>query len=212
MQLKCIYETKSPSSLGSAAGAEAVERSNTGTLGLTESEIKQAIVKRLSETTAEEVVSTYFHTIHTWFPFISQDNFSWRLPGDLQESSAELSLLLLAMLLISSIPVCENEQLKVEIPPHSNELYRLSKSSLAILEAMGQNSLDLVHVRILLILFEMGHGLYPAAYISIGALVRSADALDVYAKCDVWRLYSQTEDDYIEECKQTWRGILILDR
>jgi hypothetical protein len=38
------------------------------------------------------------------------------------------------------------------------------------------------------------------------------DALVVFAESNAWQFHSATEDEYQEECKQTWRGILIMDR
>jgi hypothetical protein len=77
--------------------------------------------------------------------------------------------------------------------------YLLMKSWVAVLEGLGLQSLDFLHARVLIVLFEVVHGIAFAAYISIGALFRAADVL------------SKGQEDKEEYC-QTWRGILILDR
>lgn len=50
-----------------------------------------------------------------------------------------------------------------------------------LLEAAGLNSLDLIRSRLVLTLFEVGHGLYPAAFISFGAVVGATEAFNDYS-------------------------------
>jgi len=74
------------------------------------------------------------------------------------------------------------------------------------------NSLLIVQSRILVTLFEVAHGLYPAAYISIGTTVRAVDAFQVrpeggFAPSKV--LDGGAKGD---EMLLIWGGILILDR
>ena len=59
-------------------------------------------------------------------------------------------------------------------------MYFSVKSSIALLEGAGFNSIDLVYSRLLITLFEIVHGFHPAAYLSIAATVRAVDALSVY--------------------------------
>jgi len=61
-------------------------------------------------------------------------------------------------------------------------------------------------------LFEVAHGFYPAAYISIGATVRAADALEIHPVAETSPSYSLDDDEKREETVLTWCGILILDR
>jgi hypothetical protein len=90
-------------------------------------------------------------------------------------------------------------------------LYILVKSSIAIVEAANINSLEIVQSRLLVSLFEFGHGM-PAAFISIAATVRAAVAIglnetikdpckDVSADCSK-----------LEEGLRVWWGIVMLDR
>lgn len=86
------------------------------------------------------------------------------------------------------------------------------KSFLGLLDALGKNTLSLLQARLLVVLYEMGHGLYPAAYISIGAIVRAADALEVRADAKASMLRDQTDEEFSLEVTYLWRGILLLDR
>lgn len=61
-------------------------------------------------------------------------------------------------------------------------------------------------------LFEVAHGFYPAAYISLGATVRAADALEVHPVIDISPLHHSNDETKRIETVLTWCGILILDR
>lgn len=92
-------------------------------------------------------------------------------------------------------------------------MYLSSKSWLALLEGLGLNSIDLVNSRLLITLFEVVHGFYPAAYLSIAATVRVADALSIYKSQDASLSRSS---DLIGKEKEViikmWCGIMIVDR
>jgi hypothetical protein len=91
-------------------------------------------------------------------------------------------------------------------------LYLYSKNSINLAEGLGINSFLIVQSRIFVNLFEVAHGFYPAAYISIGATVRAADALEIHPWTDTWPSHSLNDGAEQEETVRTWCGILILDR
>ena len=91
-------------------------------------------------------------------------------------------------------------------------MYLYIKSSLASAEGLGINSFMIVQSRILVTLFEVGHGFYPAAYISIGATIRAADALEIRPWADASPSPSPNEEEKREETILIWCGIIILDR
>jgi hypothetical protein len=91
-------------------------------------------------------------------------------------------------------------------------LYLYTKSSITSTEGFGINSFLIVQSRILVTLFEVAHGFYPTAYISIGATVRAADALEVHPGADASPSHSLDDGANQEERVLTWCGILILDR
>ena len=93
-------------------------------------------------------------------------------------------------------------------------MYLSSKSWLALLEGAGLNSINLVNSRLLITLFEVVHGCYPAAYLSIAATVRAADALSIYNTEDASLSHSSymINNKQREEISELWCGIMILDR
>jgi hypothetical protein len=78
----------------------------------------------------------------------------------------------------------------------------------------GAMSCRLLQAQILLVLFEIGHAIYPAAYLSIGACARYGTALGVDASLrpDFQLQNSSIERLNIEERKRAWWMVLILDR
>jgi hypothetical protein len=94
----------------------------------------------------------------------------------------------------------QNEASQDRLPHALQSSYLSLRSWIAVFEGRGPNSLDFLHARALLALFEISHGIFPAAYISIGSLFRAADTLSIRRE--------NQKSDYSE----TWQSILILDR
>jgi hypothetical protein len=97
-------------------------------------------------------------------------------------------------------------------PSEFKSLYLYTKSSTTSTEGLGINSFLIGQSRILVTLFEVAHGFYPGAYISIGATVRAADALEIHPGPDAPPSPSLDDGAKQEEIVLTWCGILILDR
>ncbi|THD00156.1 hypothetical protein EYZ11_000347 [Aspergillus tanneri] len=118
---------------------------------------------------------------------------------------SDFSLLTLCMALVCKVPVDR------EIPLPTQSLYALLKSFVALLEAMGTISLEMLQCRLLLTIFEIGHAMYPSAYISTAANIRAAVTLGIGATCeDLRKVFPDPQK--AEEARQTWRGIVITDR
>jgi hypothetical protein len=87
------------------------------------------------------------------------------------------------------------------------------KQELTVLENQGYISLGLLQAAILLAVYEMGHSIYPAAYLSVGRCINIAHVMGLHnrksapqaiAKPNFW---SETE-----ELTRVWCAILVLDR
>ena len=148
------------------------------------------------------VAEIYFNGIHNWLPVVSRSEFYQCLPSLFVSPRAELSLLCLSMALVNLFPPSEDI--------HSDEgkfdmLYTLLKTSIARLEAADINSLEVVQGRLLVTLFELGHGL-NGAYISIAALSRAAAAIGVHESINA------PQSAKSEERLRVWWGIVMLDR
>jgi hypothetical protein len=152
------------------------------------------------------IADKYFNTIHLWMPVLSDTRFLERLPRTFLEPQADVSLLNLSMALVTIVPAGSNVSIS------TSPLYTLVKSSIAILEAANIHSLEVLQSRLLLSLFEVGHGIDPAAYITIGATARAAAAIGVNFKSH--RRSSPARVPLVDSDEQlcVWWAIVILDR
>ena len=175
---------------------------------LTPPHIEEIIARRVLDiignyTIAQESFIKYFNTVHSWFPVISQKRLQERLPGIWKKPCADFCLLSLCISLITMHPDGP------ELPNRMRSIYTMIKSSVGALDAIGTNSLELFQCRLLITLFELVHGLYPAAYVSIGAVSRAGVALGVHEKSYQMKHGDQEE---AEEARCVWRGIVVIDR
>lgn len=155
----------------------------------------------------EAMVATYFRTINTWLPVILEDFYYDQISqARVQSAPSDLSLLTLCMFLVCAIPV------DGEIPMQTRALYTQIKSFTAMLEALGTNSLRMLQCRLLLTIFEVGHAMYPAAYISAGASVRAAVTIGANASSSEQLVKVFGDQWQAQEARRTWKGIVITDR
>lgn len=156
----------------------------------------------------EDATALYFRTIHTWFPIVSEAAYRTKLSRLRVQTAAapsDLSLLILCVALVCKEPV------DGELPPLARSQYASLKSFVALLEAMGLNTLQMLQSRALLTIFEVGHAMYPAACISATANTCAATALGINATDEkLHTLYQNSKT--AEEARQTWRGIVITER
>ncbi|KAJ5119131.1 hypothetical protein N7476_011485 [Penicillium atrosanguineum] len=150
--------------------------------------------------------ATYFQTIHTWLPIISESLYFSRLSqARVGSAPADFSLLTLSMFLVCQAPVAG------EISPRTRSIYVQIKSLYSMVETVGIISLDMLQCRLLITIFEVGHAMYPAAYISAGANVRAAVALGAN-KASYKQLESVLSHERTEEAQMTWQGLVMVDR
>lgn len=71
---------------------------------------------------------------------------------------------------------------------------------------MGKESLAMLQSRLLVTIFETGHAIYTAAYISAGANVRAAVSLGA------GQAHKKPQDPRAAEAHLTWLGINMADR
>lgn len=103
------------------------------------------------------------------------------------------------MALINSIPAAKDK------PDTLSPLYALLKTSIAMIEAANINTLDVIRARLLVSLFEVGHGI-PAAYMSLAATARAA------AMIRINQTINDISSSQREEGLRVWWGIVMLDR
>lgn len=114
------------------------------------------------------------------------------------EPQACYVLLTLSMALIVTNPSLHGTSIQTP-------LYAAVRAGIGLFESAGEFSVDLVRTKLLLALFEFSHGIEPAAYVSIGDVVRTAAATGVNSR-------ACAEKVTFEEDLRLWWGIVTLDR
>ncbi|KAL7807626.1 hypothetical protein V8C26DRAFT_314571 [Trichoderma gracile] len=142
----------------------------------------------------------FFASVHEWMPIVSRIQFLANLVSWLTHKRAELFYLILAMRLSS-------EQVSNPRTP----LYQATKYLQFRLEHSGVLSLQVIQASVLVALYEIGHGVYPSAFLSIAECARYATALGIDRSilCRDLSGISWTE---LEERRRVWWSILVLDR
>ncbi|KAL6854528.1 N-terminal binuclear Zn cluster-containing/DNA binding domain-containing protein [Trichoderma novae-zelandiae] len=142
----------------------------------------------------------FFRSVHTWMPIISKPQFGANLLNRLTYKRAELFLLVLSMKLCCARETTSNKA-----------LYETVKLLHFKMETSGVLSVLVLQAAILIALYELGHSIYPAAFLSVGSCARYATALGIDKSI---LLSSSAKVEWIEEeeCRRIWWAILVLDR
>lgn len=117
------------------------------------------------ENTIINIAHEYFNTIHLWLPIVSKKRMDTGL--SVQNAGPDLAMLFLAMKLITA-PASDRT---------NNALYKTAKEFLSKLESGGALSLRILQAMVLVAMYEYGHAIYPAAWMTVGSCVRYCDIL-----------------------------------
>lgn len=152
------------------------------------------------------IARLYFERVHSFFPFISNKNFYGHFPPAYAPPNPISTILIACMKLVSWSP--KDDPTK---DPKSPSYFAI-KRTLVETDIAGVWSLQLLQATILLSLYEMGHAIYPAAYISVGACIRYALALGINESLTVNFNSPGVMPLEQEEKRRAWWAVLILDR
>ncbi|KIM97046.1 hypothetical protein OIDMADRAFT_44475 [Oidiodendron maius Zn] len=148
--------------------------------------------------------SKFFEHIHSWMPFISKKRFHEFYLRPSFQSRPDAALLLLALKLITTLPPTSPRNPRTA-------MYHATKHFYLEVEGSNHFSIPVLQAGVLLALYELGHAIYPAAYLSIGACARYAHALgiNISGAMNTRRVLTLVE---VEERRRVWWAIIILDR
>lgn len=150
-------------------------------------------------------VKSYFFSAATWMAMVSKLGLQQDIgrPGSLEP---DVSLLILSMKLV-------NERLPGGQQTPRSPLYALTKRFFSNVESGGIGSIHLLQAGILITLYEIGHCIYPEAYLSIGHCGRLGQAIGLHDTAGIPQLSLEPESwDEMEERRRVWWAIFILDR
>ncbi|KAL4964255.1 uncharacterized protein BDV14DRAFT_78055 [Aspergillus stella-maris] len=151
------------------------------------------------------VTDEFFTTVHLWMPIISKQRFYDVCLRHDSHTRGDVVLLLLAMRLIVKTPVQD---------PRIGDYDRVKRFHQRV-EGSGALSVLVLQANIFIALYELGHGLYPTAYMTIGACARYMYALGINGtssrnvNMNPPRPMSLVD---VEERRRTWWAVVILDR
>ncbi|KAM0335376.1 hypothetical protein ACHAQA_000421 [Verticillium albo-atrum] len=189
-------------------------------------EIPEEVLAQLGETAEiQHAINEYFVTIHTWLPIISKSRM--QNGHSLLEGGSDLAMLFLAVKLVTTIPL-------PSIAAADHYIYLSAKRFVLSLEHGGTPSIMVLQSMVLIAIYEYSHGIYPAAWTTIGACARYADFLglpnvqessillnNVVRHPDFPQYAAfvmdlngieQTTWVELEERRRTWWAIVVLDR
>ncbi|KAI9806570.1 MAG: hypothetical protein M1833_003757 [Piccolia ochrophora] len=169
--------------------------------------VSQDIVDMLGDDhSIHKSVEQYFCTTHTWLPIVSKVRMKQRLSNPLKEPGADIALLFLTMKLVIQYPDAQLDMSQIE-------LYTAAKRFYLLVETAGIFTVQLLQASVLLTVYEIGHAIYPAAYLSIAHSARVGHALGIHDRKGVPQMLNQpgtwTE---LEERGRLWWAILVLER
>jgi hypothetical protein len=133
-------------------------------------------------------------------PIVSQRWLTRNMVNPLWEAGPDLALLFLCMKLIISKP-------QDGIESSQNPIYGSAKRFLALLEAAGTVSLIVLQAALLIVWYEYGQAIYPAAWISAGWCVRYGTLLGINNHAESTQILGRPVRIYISP--STKRPILI---
>ncbi|KAL7948002.1 hypothetical protein V8C42DRAFT_351869 [Trichoderma barbatum] len=150
-----------------------------------------------------EIADCYFNTIHSWLPFIWKRKICQLTAAVDMHADPEIAILLVAMKMSTEVA----DSLS------GNWLCRTVKGYLVSLEDSGLLTLGVLQAAILITIYEIGHGIYPAAYMSIGRCARLGHVMGLHGRRSISKLFKHpTSWGETEEIRRTWFAVLILDR
>lgn len=153
------------------------------------------------------VAKQYFENFHESLPFISKKLFYGHLMNTSPQPRADLTLLLLCMKLITWLPSESSDESRPRTPD-----YLTAKRLLVEAEVAGMMTLQVLQAMILVSIYELGHAIYPSAYLSIGACARYGLALGIDAQKASGIIDSSSTMLEQEEKRRAWWAIVVLDR
>lgn len=163
--------------------------------------LSRQILKLLGDDSQiRNVASQFFDNTHPFMPFISKKLFYERHINPLARPRTDISLLCLCMKIFSEF---NNDP--------QTQVYVLAKHYIVEIEVAGTFTLQTLQAHLLIAIYELGHGIYPSAYLSIITCAARGIALDLEKE-----LTDCTTSEFTwverEERRRVWWAIIILER
>ncbi|KAI0179020.1 hypothetical protein GGR52DRAFT_579071 [Hypoxylon sp. FL1284] len=152
------------------------------------------------------VYEQYFTTVHQWLPILSKKRARRSMTDSDFISDSPSQLLFLCMKLVS-------EPLLPEDSARASKMYTRVLEALFKVENSCLPCIQLLQSVILLSVYELGHGIYPAAYLRVGHASRLCVMMGLHDRKHAAQLFKDTVTwTAREEERRAWWAVLCLDR
>lgn len=151
-----------------------------------------------------KVASQYFENIQPFMPMISKKLFYERHLNPLAPTQTDVLLLCFCMKIFTWNPSEDDSD------PQTPD-YLSAKHFMVDVEVAGIFTLQVLQASLLIAIYEIGHGIYPAAQFSVGACAARGVALDLEKE---WINGTTSRLSWVEqeERLRVWWAIVILER
>ncbi|KAI1459889.1 hypothetical protein F4805DRAFT_35125 [Annulohypoxylon moriforme] len=174
------------------------------------SELNQALPSAVApcnlSSEALTVYDRYFSTVHHWLPILSKKIARRHIGeyGPVPDSPSQL--LFLCMKLISEPP-------SPELSPRASKTYSTALETLLKVENSCLPCLQLLQSIILIAVYEIGHAIYPAAYLRVGYASRLCIIMGFHDRKNANQLFKDAVGwTAREEERRAWWAVFCLDR
>ncbi|VTT62892.1 unnamed protein product [Fusarium fujikuroi] len=156
----------------------------------------------------DSLIEHYANTTHHWLPILSIKRL--KQTGKSLEDPTRGVVDVLVFVALEALVSHGDRPTSL---PQSNPSYLKAKHGSFIAESGRTINIRLIQTIVLVALYEFGHSIYPAAYLTIGQAVRLATMVGLHSKKDAKQLFVEPETwTLCEEQRRTWWAIVMLDR
>lgn len=153
-----------------------------------------------------DVVERYFENVHLWLPVVSKRRMQLTLSNPQLTLAADLALLLLCMKLVTQSS--HGSPQAAQTP-----LYWMVKRQISLVESGALISLQLLQATVLTAAYEIGHAIFPAAYLTTGQSTRLGHLMGLHDRQAFPQILKRSGAwAEVEEIKRTWWSCMLLDR
>lgn len=136
----------------------------------------------------QAIISAYFATVHKWMPIVSQKRLNLNMSSPIWEAGPDLALLFLAMKLITSRP-------QDGVESSQSPIYISTKRFVTLLEMSGAATLLILQANLLVMWYEYGHAIYPAAWMTAGWCMRYGTLIGINGHSEAAQLLERVVSD-----------------
>lgn len=159
-----------------------------------------------SRTAMHSICGTYLLSAQSWLPIVSKKRLSEKVERFSEVTDAGFALLLLSMKLVCEIPP-EQEHAAL------SSLYSMTKRFYSRVEGSCAISLQLLQSAILIAVYEIGHGIYPAGYLSVSHAARLGIMMGLHDRKHAPQLFKGKDTwTEFEEERRTWWAVILIER